>query len=56
MRPDNRIITTIVLRVGPLKATFEGALKLSNLNPPHSYTIGGEGKGGIVGFARVVQT
>lgn len=27
-------------------------MTLSNLNPPESYTIAGEGKGGIAGFAK----
>ncbi len=27
-------------------------MELTNLNPPHSYTISGEGKGGIAGFAK----
>ncbi len=27
-------------------------MTLSNFNPPHSYTITGEGKGGIAGFAK----
>ena len=27
-------------------------MTLKNLNPPHSYTIEGEGKGGIAGFAK----
>lgn len=43
---------TVVLKIGPVKARFEGAVQLSNLNPPHSYTISGEGKGGMVGFAK----
>ena len=49
---DTEMTATVVLRVGPVKATFEGAVVLSNLNPPHSYTISGEGKGGIAGFAK----
>lgn len=49
---DTQMTATVVLRVGPVKATFEGAVELSNLNPPHSYTISGEGKGGIAGFAK----
>mgnify|MGYP006147440689 CR=1 FL=1 len=28
------------------------AVELQNLNPPHSYTISGEGKGGLAGFAK----
>ncbi|MDA4630531.1 carbon monoxide dehydrogenase subunit G, partial [Escherichia coli] len=33
-------------------ARFNGKVELSNLNPPLSYTITGEGKGGIAGFAK----
>ena len=29
-----------------------GEVTLGNLNPPNSYTITGEGKGGIAGFAK----
>ena len=43
---------TVVLKIGPLKATFHGSVELLNVNPPHAYTISGEGKGGIVGFAK----
>jgi uncharacterized protein len=49
---DTEMTATVVLKVGPVKARFEGAVQLSNLNPPHSYTISGEGKGGLVGFAK----
>lgn len=49
---DTQMTATVVLKVGPVKARFEGAVELSNLNPPHSYTISGEGKGGLLGFAR----
>jgi carbon monoxide dehydrogenase subunit G len=49
---DTEMAATVVLKVGPVKAKFEGAVQLSNLNPPYSYTISGEGKGGLVGFAK----
>ncbi|MEQ8604168.1 MAG: carbon monoxide dehydrogenase subunit G [Marivibrio sp.] len=39
-------------KVGPVKATFSGSVKLENVNPPESYTIAGEGKGGAAGFAK----
>jgi uncharacterized protein len=42
----------VVLKIGPVKATFTGAVTLTNLNPPHSYTITGEGSGGIAGHAK----
>ncbi len=42
----------VVAKVGPVKATFTGAVKLSDLVPPTSYKISGEGKGGAAGFAK----
>lgn len=39
-------------KVGPVSATFTGLVELQNLNPPESYTIHGEGKGGAAGFAK----
>ena len=49
---DTDMAATVVLKIGPIKASFNGAVTLKNLNPPHSYTIEGEGKGGIAGFAK----
>jgi carbon monoxide dehydrogenase subunit G len=43
---------TVVQKVGPVKATFKGAVALSELNEPVSLTISGEGKGGAAGFAK----
>jgi carbon monoxide dehydrogenase subunit G len=43
---------TVVLKVGPVKATFGGKVTLSDLDPPNSYRIQGEGSGGIAGFAK----
>ena len=40
------------LAVGPVKATFKGKVTLSDLDPPSSYVISGEGQGGIAGFAK----
>lgn len=39
-------------KVGPVSATFKGAVTLTDLNPPESYRIVGEGKGGAAGFAK----
>ena len=49
---ENELAATVVLKIGPIKATFNGAVTLSNLNPPSGYTISGEGKGGVAGFAK----
>ncbi len=43
---------TVALKIGPMKARFGGDVAISNLNPPYSATIGGEGKAGVIGFAR----
>jgi carbon monoxide dehydrogenase subunit G len=43
---------TVVLRVGPVKATFGGKVTLSDLDPPNGYRITGEGSGGVAGFAK----
>jgi len=42
----------VTTKVGPVKATFNGAVTLSNVRPPEGYTISGEGKGGVAGFAK----
>lgn len=52
MTSPTEMAATVVLKIGPIKATFNGEVTLKNLNPPHSYTIQGEGKGGIAGFAK----
>ena len=43
---------TVVVRLGPVKAKFNGAVELKDLNPPESYTLSGEGKGGVAGFGK----
>ncbi|TAL04216.1 MAG: carbon monoxide dehydrogenase [Rhodospirillaceae bacterium] len=50
--PDNQIEAVVTATVGPVKATFKGVVTLSDLDPPNGYTIRGEGKGGVAGFAR----
>lgn len=49
---ETEMNATVTLKIGPVKAKFKGEVELTNLNPPHSYTIVGEGKGGIAGFAK----
>src|ERR1700748_643548 len=52
MSTPNQMTATVVLRVGPVKATFGGKVMLSDLDPPNAYRISGEGSGGIAGFAK----
>lgn len=42
----------VVQKIGPVKARFEGAIELLNIDAPASYTISGEGQGGVAGFAK----
>jgi carbon monoxide dehydrogenase subunit G len=48
---DNGFTATVTAKVGPVKASFSGAVTLSDIDPPNGYTIRGEGKGGPAGFA-----
>lgn len=41
----------VVQKIGPVKATFKGAVQLSDIVEGKSCTISGEGKGGPAGFA-----
>jgi len=52
MTSDTEMTATVVAKVGPVKAKFTGSVTLENLDPPNSYTISGEGKGGVAGFAK----
>ncbi|TDH38069.1 carbon monoxide dehydrogenase [Pseudohoeflea suaedae] len=49
---DNEMTATVKVKVGPVSASFKGHVTLENIVAPKSYTIVGEGKGGIAGFAK----
>ncbi|MFD1695522.1 SRPBCC family protein [Roseibium aestuarii] len=49
---DTHMQAVVTAKVGPVKAKFTGAVTLEDLNPPESYRIVGEGKGGVAGFAK----
>lgn len=50
---DTELIATVATKVGPISATFRGNVVLSELDPPHSYTLTGQGQGGAAGFAKM---
>src|SRR5665213_3850242 len=52
MSSPTEMTATVVVKVGPVKATFGGKVTLSELDPPNSYRISGEGSGGVAGFAK----
>ena len=49
---DNAFAAVVVAKVGPVKAKFKGSVTLSDIVEPESYTISGEGSGGVAGFAK----
>lgn len=49
---DTQMNATAVIKVGPVSAKFQGAVTLSDLDPPNGYRITGEGQGGVAGFAK----
>ena len=49
---DSEFQATVMAAIGPVRARFNTRLRLENLNPPQSYTLVGEGKGGVAGFGR----
>ncbi len=49
---DSRFEGKLNARVGPVRASFTGGVDLLDLDPPNGYTIAGEGKGGVAGFAK----
>lgn len=50
--PEEGFAAVVKQKVGPVKATFKGEVVLENVVPGQSYTITGEGKGGVAGFAK----
>ncbi len=49
---DTEFTAKVTSKVGPVRAKFKGKVTLSELDPPKSYKISGEGQGGAAGFAR----
>jgi hypothetical protein len=49
---DTAMTARAAVKVGPISARFAGNVQLSDLDPPNSYTISGEGQGGVAGFAK----
>jgi carbon monoxide dehydrogenase subunit G len=49
---DDQFQAKVAVKLGPMSARFGGKVMLSNINPPQSYTISGEGQGGAMGFGK----
>lgn len=49
---DNAFSASVKTKVGPVSATFQVEFELSDVVAPVSYTINGNVKGGVAGFAK----
>ena len=49
---ETEFTAKVKAKVGPVSAFFSGSVILTNLEPPNSYVISGQGKGGAAGFAK----
>lgn len=49
---ENEFQAVATNKIGPVKARFKGKVRLTDMNPPTSYRISGEGDGGVAGFAK----
>jgi carbon monoxide dehydrogenase subunit G len=49
---ETELAARVAVKLGPMAAKFTGKVVLSDIVPPASYTISGEGSGGAMGFAK----
>lgn len=49
---ETELKAKVILKVGPIKATFLSNVRLEDLEPPSSCRLVGEGSGGMAGQAR----
>jgi uncharacterized protein len=49
---ENHFEVLLVAAIGPVRAKFKGELKLADMNPPESYALHFEGKGGAAGHGK----
>lgn len=49
---DTELEAKVLLKIGPVKARFAGAVTLDPAGAPERFSLRGEGKGGAAGFAK----
>lgn len=49
---DNEFAVALVAAIGPVKAKFQGKLRIENSDPPRAYTLAFDGQGGVAGFGK----
>ena len=49
---ENELEAKVTLKIGPVKAKFNGNVTLDTTNAPTGFSLTGEGDGGLAGFAK----
>ena len=49
---DDGFAAIIAVKIGPIGARFSGSVAIENPDPPQSYTLVGQGQGGMAGSAK----
>ena len=49
---DTEFKATVATKIGPMQTRFNGAVTLTDIDPPRGYRISGSGSGGMAGSAK----
>tara|TARA_E500000178_G_scaffold8838_1_gene8674 strand:+ start:1043 stop:1501 length:459 start_codon:yes stop_codon:yes gene_type:complete len=49
---DTEMAAIVVLKIGPIKAKFNGTVTLDQTHAPQFFSLSGQGDGGVAGFAK----
>ena len=49
---DTKLVAKVTLKIGPVKAKFNGIVMLDQSKAPDGFSLSGEGEGGLAGFAK----
>ncbi|WP_299988733.1 CoxG family protein [uncultured Ruegeria sp.] len=49
---DTELEAKVVLKIGPVKARFSGAVELDTVGAPDTFSLSGQGNGGAAGHAK----
>ncbi|WP_299667929.1 carbon monoxide dehydrogenase subunit G [uncultured Ruegeria sp.] len=49
---DTELEAKVVLKIGPVKARFSGAVELDTVGAPDAFSLSGQGNGGAAGHAK----
>ena len=49
---DTKLVAKVTLKIGPVKAEFNGTVMLDQSQAPDGFSLTGKGEGGLAGFAK----